>query len=181
MGDRRRVTPQLQRSEVLLRPGVERDVLPLVELFDEEAVERWWFAQNEAKVRKRLADPDQFGWVVEAQQMVRGWIQAGEEDDEEYREAWIDIAMSPSVHGTGLALESLWAVMGFLVEHRGHHRVTIDPDVDNTRAVRAYEKAGFRRVGVMRHYCRRPDGSMGDGLLMEWVLGIDDPLPEPPA
>ncbi len=31
------------------------------------------------------------------------------------------------------------------------HRVTIDPEVDNARAIRSYEKAGFRLEGVLRH------------------------------
>jgi aminoglycoside 6'-N-acetyltransferase len=38
--------------------------------------------------------------------------------------------------------------------------------------VRAYEKAGFRRVGVMRGYERDADGAgWHDGLLMELVSG----------
>jgi aminoglycoside 6'-N-acetyltransferase len=42
--------------------------------------------------------------------------------------------------------------------------------VGNEAAIRAYEKAGFRRVGVMRRYERNPDGSgWRDGLLMELV------------
>ena len=33
----------------------------------------------------------------------------------------------------------------YLIEERGHHRLTIDPAAANERAIRAYEKAGFRR------------------------------------
>ena len=48
--------------------------------------------------------------------------------------------------------------------------MTIDPAVDNAPAIRCYEKAGFRRVGVMRAAWR--DGWTGewrDTLFMELV------------
>jgi aminoglycoside 6'-N-acetyltransferase len=60
-----------------------------------------------------------------------------------------------------------------LIEARGHHRITIDPAVDNVGAIRCYEKVGFRRVGVMRRYARDVDGAgWHDGLLME-LLSIE--------
>ena len=55
----------------------------------------------------------------------------------------------------------------WLIEERGHHRLTIDPAVANERAIRSYEQVGFRRVGVMRRYERGVDGSWHDGLLLD--------------
>jgi aminoglycoside 6'-N-acetyltransferase len=55
----------------------------------------------------------------------------------------------------------------FLCEQRGHHRLTIDPAAANHRAIRCYEKVGFRRVGVQRQYERGPDGRFHDGVLMD--------------
>jgi aminoglycoside 6'-N-acetyltransferase len=43
----------------------------------------------------------------------------------------------------------------------------IDPAADNAAAIRAYEKVGFRPVGVMRQYERLPGGEWHDGLLMD--------------
>jgi aminoglycoside 6'-N-acetyltransferase len=58
-----------------------------------------------------------------------------------------------------------------LIEDRGHHRITIDPAVENTAAIRAYEKAGFLPVGVLRSYERDTGGGgWHDGLLMELVV-----------
>jgi aminoglycoside 6'-N-acetyltransferase len=61
-------------------------------------------------------------------------------------------------------------VVRHLIDELGHHRITIDPAADNAVAIRVYEKAGFRRVGVMRRY-ERDTGGPGwhDGLLMELV------------
>lgn len=55
----------------------------------------------------------------------------------------------------------------YLFDERGHHRLTIDPAAANARAIRAYERVGFRPVGVMREYERGPDGVWRDGLLMD--------------
>jgi aminoglycoside 6'-N-acetyltransferase len=61
-------------------------------------------------------------------------------------------------------------VARYLVEERGHHRLTIDPALDNVAAVRAYEKAGFQRVGVMKLAERSPEGRWRDALFMEQVF-----------
>ena len=49
--------------------------------------------------------------------------------------------------------------------------LTIDPATDNEAAIRAYERVGFRKVGVMRSYELGPDGTWHDGLLMELLAG----------
>ena len=67
--------------------------------------------------------------------------------------------------------------MRLLIDERGHHRITIDPAVDNVAAIRAYEKAGFRRIGVMRKSERDADGhGWHDSLLME-LLAEDEVSP----
>ena len=52
-----------------------------------------------------------------------------------------------------------------------HHRLTIDPAADNAAAIACYAAVGFRPVGVMRRYERRPDGMFHDGLLMDLIAG----------
>jgi aminoglycoside 6'-N-acetyltransferase len=58
----------------------------------------------------------------------------------------------------------------WLFEDRGHHRITIDPAAANERAIRSYERVGFRRVGVMRRYERGAAGDWHDGLLLDLLL-----------
>jgi aminoglycoside 6'-N-acetyltransferase len=57
------------------------------------------------------------------------------------------------------------------MEDRGHHRLTIDPNVANEHAIRAYAKVGFRPVGVMRSYEKNADGTWHDNLLMDLLAG----------
>jgi aminoglycoside 6'-N-acetyltransferase len=68
-----------------------------------------------------------------------------------------------------LGTEAIRLLASYLFEERGHHRLTIDPAIDNTAAIRASEKVGFRSVGIMRNYERGPDVVWRDGLLMDML------------
>ena len=84
-----------------------------------------------------------------------------------YRHAGIDIFLTTHQHDRGVGTEAVRLLATFLCEQRGHHRLTIDPAAANHRAIRCYEKVGFRRVGLMRRYERGSDGQFHDGLLMD--------------
>lgn len=86
-----------------------------------------------------------------------------------YRHAGMDVFLTTSRHGQGLGTEAIRLLARQLFEGRGHHRLTIDPAADNTTAIRAYARVGFRRVGIMRKYERGPDGVWHDGLLMDML------------
>jgi RimJ/RimL family protein N-acetyltransferase len=99
---------------------------------------------------------------------IAGFIQYGEEDTPSYRHASIDIFLDPAVHGQGVGRDAIWTLAHHLIHGRGHHRMVIDPAVDNAAAIRCYASVGFRPVGVMRRYERDADGSgWHDGLLMD--------------
>ena len=68
------------------------------------------------------------------------------------RSAAIDIFIGePDARERGLGTEAVRMLLRHLFEERGVHRVTIDPETGNARAIRAYQKAGFRLDGVLRH------------------------------
>ena len=67
----------------------------------------------------------------------------------------------------GIGPDASRTLAAHLIDERGHHRLTTDPAADNSRAIAAYEKVGFRPVGRLRRYQRMPDGRWIDGLLME--------------
>jgi aminoglycoside 6'-N-acetyltransferase len=109
--------------------------------------------------------------VIEAGGQVVGSIQYYEETDPMYRHAGMDIFLAMAHQNQGLGSETLRLLARYLFEERGHHRLIIDPAVANERAIRTYERVGFRRVGVMRRYERGPDGVWRDGLLMDMLAG----------
>jgi aminoglycoside 6'-N-acetyltransferase len=100
---------------------------------------------------------------------VAGLVQYGQEPEPDYRHAWMDIFLDPARHGQGLGADAVRTLAEHLIEACGHHRITIDPAAENTAAIKAYTKAGFAPVGVMRLAERAPDGHWRDALLMERV------------
>ena len=155
-------------ERVALRPAGAEDVERLTEILREPEVARWWGRWDEDRVRKKLlAHAETAVYAIEAEGGVIGLIQYHEETDPDYRHAGIDITLATAWHGRGYGSEALRVLARYLFEERGHHRLTIDPSATNERAIRAYEKVGFRRVGVMRQYERAPGGTWRDGLLMD--------------
>ena len=114
-------------------------------------------------------EPESTRLAIVHEGRVAGLIQYGEESEPDYRHAWIDIFVDPALHGRGIGTTAIRACLRLLIDERGHHRVTIDPAVENEAAIRCYAKAGFRPVGVCRAAWRNPEGEWRDELLMEFV------------
>jgi aminoglycoside 6'-N-acetyltransferase len=159
---------EMRGGRVALRPVADQDadVLRAIHLTPE--VSAWWGSMDEGFPFGD--DPTTTRFTIEVDGEPAGAIQYGEEDEPDYRHAWIDLFLDPRLHGRGLGGEAIELLVGHLVGERGHHRITIDPAVENVKAVRCYEKAGFRRVGVMEAAERAPDGRWRDALLMERVV-----------
>ena len=110
---------------------------------------------------------DSRAFAVELESVLCGMIQYQEESEPDFEHAGIDLFLAPRFHGQGLGRDAVRTLARWLVDERGHHRLTIDPAADNAAAIRADEKTGFKPVGLMREYWRDPDGVWRDGLLMD--------------
>jgi aminoglycoside 6'-N-acetyltransferase len=167
----------LRGARVLLRPGRDEDVDRLAHILNEPEVHRRWGTFGVEEIREQFVEADDV-FVIEMDGDVIGGIQYEEESDPMYRHAGIDIFLTTRRWGQGLGTEAMRVLARYLFEERGHHRLSIDPAADNEAAIRAYERVGFRRVGVMRRYERGPDGTWHDGLLMD-MLREDYARPRP--
>ena len=129
---------------------------------------RWWDQPDPAFPRD---EPGSTRLVIEVEGRVAGLIQYAEESEPKYRHAGIDLFLDPPLHGRGIGTEAVRRVTRLLIEQRGHHRITIDPAAANAAAIRCYEKAGFRPVGLLRLAERDADGrGWHDSLMMELVV-----------
>jgi aminoglycoside 6'-N-acetyltransferase len=152
-----------------LRPLAPEDKAELLRIHATPEVARWWDTPGEGFPFSD--DPDSTRLAIEVDGAVAGMIQYAEELEPKYRHASIDLFLDPALHNQGHGTEAVRRVVRMLIEECGHHRVTIDPAAANLAAIRAYEKAGFAPVGVMRRYERDADGrGWHDGLLMELVV-----------
>jgi aminoglycoside 6'-N-acetyltransferase len=160
----------LEGDRVHLRPAGPADAAAFEAILRDPTVHRWWQAADPAADARELTggdDADLAVWAIEAAGDVVGLIQAAEETEPHYRHASIDIVLAEQGQERGLGSDAVRTVARWLIDARGHHRITIDPAAHNTRAIAAYAKVGFRPVGVLRRYEGALDGSWHDGLLMD--------------
>ena len=150
---------------VVLRPTTAEHVPVFLEILHHPDIAPWWAGYDLERVRRELLGPH--GYAIELAGEVVGLIIYREEHDPDHRHAAMDIALHPDHQGQGLGCDAMRAMALFLFRTKGHHRVVIDPAAHNQRAIRSCERAGFRRVGVMRRYERGADGVWHDGLLMD--------------
>jgi aminoglycoside 6'-N-acetyltransferase len=150
----------MRDGDLELRRFRPEDAESLAALFAEPEVKRWWPDSD--------YDRDQ-GWVVEVDGELAGWVQYEEEPYEWYPSVALDITLTTALHGQGYGRRALrLAIENFVA--KGHHRFTIDPAVENERAIRSYAAVGFQPVGVLRSYGRNPEGGWHDGLLMDLIV-----------
>ncbi len=154
---------------ITIRPVLPEDAPTLAAILAQPNVARWWGDFDQERVEQDLivGEPDLRVFAIEIDGRLVGAIQSHEETDPEFRHAGIDLFIDADEHGHGVGPAAIRQLARRLIEDEGHHRITIDPAADNSSAIRAYEKVGFRSVGRMRRYQRMRDGTWADALLME--------------
>jgi aminoglycoside 6'-N-acetyltransferase len=162
--------PTLRDGRVVLRPLEVGDADALAAIVEDPSVRRWWGSEeSDSRSVEGFAEDarEEVAFAIEVDGALGGWLGFHEEDEPDYRHAGLDIFLGPEHQGAGLGPIALRLAARWLIDERGHHRLTIDPASANARAIRAYASLGFRPVGVMRNCERGPDGTWHDGLLMD--------------
>jgi aminoglycoside 6'-N-acetyltransferase len=152
----------------VLRRARADDAPALLAILEEPEVAAWWRRAE----WERLDERDAVTFAIEYEGRVAGCIQFGEETDPDYFSAAVDIFVSADVHGRGVGTDAMRALIAWLIDGRGHHRLTVDPALANLRAIHVYERLGFRAVGVLRAYERVDGDTWRDALLME-LLAVE--------
>jgi aminoglycoside 6'-N-acetyltransferase len=152
---------------VTLRKATDQDAAALLAILDQPEVARWWRRDE----WQRLDEGYEATYAIELEGRVVGCIQFEEHTDPDYFAAAVDIFVSAAEHGRGVGPDALRTLIAWLIDVRGHHRVTVDPAAANGRAIHVYGKVGFKPVGVMRRYERVAEGEYRDALLMELLAG----------
>ena len=89
-------------------------------------------------------------------------------------EAWVGIGIGDREYwGNGYGTDAMRLMLRFAFDELNLWRVSLGVFAHNPRAIRSYEKAGFRREGLVRGDCRR-DGQRWDSVFMgilceEWL------------
>jgi aminoglycoside 6'-N-acetyltransferase len=160
--------PVLAGERMTLRPPTDADAAPLLAILTEPEVSRWWVGYTPERIRDEIIESGN-ALVMEIGGRCAGAIFLYPNADPEYLHVVIHLFLGAEWYGHRYGAESLAIVIAHLAK-LGHHRFTLDPNVHNAPAIRSYERLGFARVGILREYQLRPDGTHEDGLLMDLVL-----------
>jgi aminoglycoside 6'-N-acetyltransferase len=154
--------------QVELEPFDIRHVVRLRELHQQPGVIKWWGPMEDGFPFDE-AESQRFAIVHEGE--VVGLIQWGDDSYPEYRHAYVDIFIGDEYVGRGLGTAAMKQLTTRLITEHGYHRIILDPATENGPAIRSYEKAGFRRVGVHRRaHLEHESKQWRDELFMELVV-----------
>jgi aminoglycoside 6'-N-acetyltransferase len=159
--------PPTPRHTLVLRPLQRGDEAELRRIHETAEVARWW---DRPEDDFPWDEPESTRFTIVVDGAIAGLIQFWEEREPRYLHAGIDVFLDPALHGRGLGSEAVARIARHLFDERGHHVVIIDPAAHNRAAIRAYEKVGFRAVGLMRHHEREIDGDGWHDCLMMDLL-----------
>ncbi len=175
--------PTLDAGRVRLRWLTDADVPALFAIFGDPEVTRYWgFAvlPDLAAAAALLADIHRefragtlFQWGVEATDGPLVGTCTLARLDSANRRAELGFALGRAFWGRGYMAAVLPAVLEFAFGQLGLHRVFADTDPRNAPSIRALERLGFLREGVLReHYLVQgePQDAVVYGLLRpEWA------------
>lgn len=165
-----RVGAQSLRGErVTIEPLRSEHAERLRKLHATPEVARWWFEPEDGW--PLAAEEGLHKLVITVDGEVAGFMQFAEQLDPDSRSVDMDVFLGPAHQDRGLGTDAVRTILRHLIDERGHHRVTLSTSPENARAIRVYEKTGFRAVGVTAKSQRNPvSGEWEDELLMELVV-----------
>ena len=150
--------PRNTRPSYDFRAVTEADLPMLAAWLAEPHVAAWWDDGVEAslaEIREAMDDIATEPLIVELDGEPIAYLQSYDphlEDDHPYQDQphgtlGLDLSIGPpALVGAGHGPAMLSQFVGMLFDE-GTPRVIIDPHPDNKRAIRAYEKAGFKAFG----------------------------------
>jgi RimJ/RimL family protein N-acetyltransferase len=167
-------TREIHGDLVTLAPLAPEHAQPLRAIHEEAAVSVWWGLPEDEFPLSDEPTATRFAILVGGE--VAGMIQYTEEPEPSYRHAELDIFVGTAHQGRGVGTDAVRTLARHLTTQRGHHRLVIAPAAHNHAAVRAYENAGFTRVGITRlSAANELTGEWHDELYMERVSAPPPP------
>ena len=145
------------------RPLAHRDLNEMARMLAVPEVALWYdddpIAEQVAELAAHIASDYVSPFLVARDGRPIGYIQAYHANCEDF---WVRFGVPKETfgldmfladnRGQGLGPRLTGAMIDRLFAMDGVRRVQIDPDPQNARAIRAYEKAGFRAAGVFPGY-----------------------------
>ena len=171
--------PFIARGERVALGSMSRDLLPRAECwFNDLRVARtlgvsWHPISSRAKMRhldELLSSSDPSFAVYELATMQPVGMTALDDINPEHGTAEFSIVLGePSVWGRGLGTEAARLTLEYGFDVLGLHNIWLQVSANNPGAVRAYEKAGFKLIG-MRRRSVKAGRELVDDIYMDVVV-----------
>ena len=153
-------------SVVSLRAPVQGDLDPLVAILHEPEVAFWWVGYTPERVQREFIASPEVTRIIEVEGECAGAMFVLRGDDPEYPTTVMHIFIGTRFRGRRIGEEAL----ALAIRHEfanGISRITLDPNAHNEGVIRSFERLGFRRIGVLRDYQLRPDGTLEDAVFLD--------------
>ena len=175
----------IENENISLRLLTEQDKKLLLKWLTDERVLNYWEGKTAVFDLKRIEEDfycEEEGLIrtiIEYQGQAIGYCQMYSLDKESMKEYnykstkkvvyGIDQFIGePDCWGKGIGTNFMKLVINYLFDEKGANAVILDPHADNPRAIRCYEKVGFKIVkSLPKHELH--DGEMVDCYLMEYT------------
>ncbi|WP_341519562.1 GNAT family N-acetyltransferase [Bacillus paramobilis] len=73
----------------------------------------------------------------------------------------------PTYWGKGIGMKLVQAAITYIMENTGAEAIAMDPKVNNERAIKCYEKCGFKKVKILKEQ-ELHEGKLEDCWMMEY-------------
>ncbi len=180
--------PRLSGSRLELRWLTQQDAPAILGIFGDSEVMRFWSSPPLRNLAAATDLIEEIHQLFGSRRLFQWGICRRETNevlgtctlfhvDLPHRLAEVGIALGRSAWGQGLATEALDVLIGFAFDALDLHRLEADIDPKNERALRAFERQGFRREGYLRerwHHLGKVHDAIFLGLLRgEWSREIN--------
>jgi RimJ/RimL family protein N-acetyltransferase len=168
----------LSDGEITVRPASAADEEQLFAWLTEPEIYRWWGGEPKSReyaLRHSdvMVDDDGAAWpfIVWGADEAIGYLQVWLNND---GKAGLDMFLAPAFRGRGFGARAASAMARYLTD-AGWPRLTADPGVDNVRAIRMWQKAGFEKSGAVIDAGDGPSelmvfrGRKGTGTESQWT------------
>lgn len=168
----------IKGKKVTLRPIQRKDFPFFHKWFNDPEVLAFWYGQDKPRSTdwiKKHFEPiingkrASKGWIIEVRGKPIGYMYNTLEKNDEGEftgRVEVDILIGEKNEwGKGYGTDALRAMIGYAFEKQKAERVFLMPRVDNKRAIHVYEKVGFKKEGIMRHF-EKFEGRWIDSLMM---------------
>ena len=176
----------IKGKDISLRLLTERDKNLLLKWLTDERVLNFWEGKSSVFNLKRIEedyyteeDVEIVRSIIEYQRQAIGYCQMYKLNEEllnEYQYSLTNKVVfgidqfigEPEYWDKGIGTEFMKLVLTYLTNEKNADIVILDPHADNLRAIRCYEKVGFKKIKFLPKH-EFHDGEMVDCYLMEYT------------